>query len=108
MKPKAPFMNLGIGILYKKAEKKDPDLFSFLDPFDTTVWLCTGLSFCSVSLLLFLVSRINADDWEPTHPCNQEPDEVESIWNIMNCVWLSMGSIMGQGSDILPKGSSTR
>lgn len=33
----------------------------------------------------------------------KEPDEVESIWNILNCVWLMMGSIMGQGSDILPK-----
>jgi ABC-type amino acid transport substrate-binding protein len=99
----APFMNLGIGILYKKPEQKETELFSFLDPFDTTVWLCTGLSFISTSLLIFFVSRINSDDWEPVHPCNQEPEEVESIWNFMNCVWLSMGSIMGQGSDILPK-----
>lgn len=94
----APFMNLGIGILYKKPEEKETRLFSFLDPFDTSVWLYTGLSFISISFLLFLVSRINSDDWEPTHPCNQEPEEVESIWNIMNCVWLSMGSIMGQGA----------
>jgi glutamate receptor, ionotropic, invertebrate len=104
----SPFMNLGIGILFKKPEKKETRLFSFLDPFDNNVWMCTGLSFICISLLLFFVSRINSDDWESSHPCNLEPEEVESIWNIMNCVWLSMGSIMGQGSDILPKGSSTR
>lgn len=43
------------------------------------------------------------DDWENPHPCNQNPEEVENIWHLLNCTWLTMGSIMGQGSDILPK-----
>ena len=43
------------------------------------------------------------DDWESSHPCNQEPEELENIWNMHNCIWLTMGSIMGQGCDILPK-----
>lgn len=63
----------------------------------------TGLSYIALSCVVFLLSRINNDDWESSHPCDQEPEEVESIWNILNCVWLSMGSIMGQGCDILPK-----
>lgn len=98
-----PFMSLGIGILYTKPPKKETNLFSFLDPFTSDVWLYTGLAYLSVSVLVFILSRINNDDWESSHPCNQEPEEVESIWNILNCVWLSMGSIMGQGCDILPK-----
>lgn len=98
-----PFMSLGIGILYTKPPKKPTDLFSFLQPFTVDVWLYTGLAYISISVLVFILSRINCDDWESSHPCNQEPDEVESIWNILNCVWLSMGSIMGQGCDILPK-----
>lgn len=64
----APFMNLGIGILFHKPEQKEKSLFSFLDPFDTIVWMCTGFSFLTISFLLFIVSRINSDDWEPTHP----------------------------------------
>lgn len=43
------------------------------------------------------------EDWENPHPCNQEPEELENIWHMLNCVWLTMGSIMGQGCDILPK-----
>lgn len=43
------------------------------------------------------------DDWENPHPCNQDPEEVENIWDMKNCTWLTMGSIMGQGCDILPK-----
>jgi hypothetical protein len=98
-----PFMNLGIGILYVKPPSKPKNLFSFLDPFKTDVWLYTGLAYICISVLVFVLSRINNDDWESSHPCNQDPEEVESIWNILNCVWLMMGSIMGQGSDILPK-----
>ncbi|XP_033155312.1 glutamate receptor ionotropic, kainate 2 isoform X2 [Drosophila mauritiana] len=37
-----------------------------------------------------------------------EPEEVENIWSIMNTTWLSIGSLMGQGCDILPKAASTR
>lgn len=98
-----PFMTLGIGILYVKPTPKEKNLFSFLDPFTTSVWVYTGLAYLFISILVFLLSRINNDDWESSHPCQQDPEEVESIWNILNCVWLMMGSIMGQGSDILPK-----
>lgn len=98
-----PFMSLGIGILYTKPPKKETNLFSFLDPFTSDVWLYTGLAYLSVSVTVFILSRINNDDWESSHPCNQEPEELESIWNLLNCIWLSMGSIMGQGCDILPK-----
>lgn len=98
-----PFMNLGISILYKHDEPKPTDLYSFRKPFDMFVWLYTSLAFITISILVFILSRINVKDWEPSHPCNQDPEEVESIWNIMNCIWLSMGSIMGQGCDILPK-----
>lgn len=54
------------------------------------------------SLCLFTF-RMAPDDWESSHPCNQEPEELENIWNMHNCIWLTMGSIMGQGCDILPK-----
>lgn len=47
-------------------------------------------------------------DWENPHPCNDEPEELENIWNMHNCIWLTVGSIMQQGCDILPKGLPTR
>jgi glutamate receptor, ionotropic, invertebrate len=99
----SPFMTLGIGILFVKPPKKETNQFSFLDPFTTNVWIYTGLAYVSISIFTLVLSRINNDDWESSHPCIQEPEEVESIWNFSNCVWLSMGSIMGQGCDILPK-----
>lgn len=47
-----------------------------------------------------------ADDWDPAHPGEldgDEPEELENIWNMHNCIWLTVGSIMQQGCDILPK-----
>lgn len=42
-------------------------------------------------------------DWENPHPCDTNPEELENIWDIKNCLWLTLGSIMTQGCDILPK-----
>lgn len=47
--------------------------------------------------------RLDPDDWENPHPCDQMPEELENIWGIKNCLWLTLGSIMTQGCDILPK-----
>lgn len=52
---------------------------------------------------LFNISRITEADWLNPHPCDDEPEELENAWNINNCIWLAVGSIMQQGCDILPK-----
>lgn len=46
---------------------------------------------------------MTANDWENPHPCDEDPEELENIWNMHNCIWLTVGSIMQQGCDILPK-----
>lgn len=51
---------------------------------------------------------MSIDEWEPGHPCEEDPEELENIWNTANGIWLTVGSIMQQGCDILPKGASTR
>uniref|UniRef100_A0A0K8V3R8 Glutamate receptor 1 n=1 Tax=Bactrocera latifrons TaxID=174628 RepID=A0A0K8V3R8_BACLA len=102
-----PFMTLGISILYAKPEQPPPDLFSFLSPFSLDVWLYMATAYLGVSLLIFGLSRMAPADWENPHPC-KEPEEVENPWCMSNTTWLAVGSIMGQGCDILPKAASTR
>ncbi|XP_025832120.1 glutamate receptor ionotropic, kainate 2-like [Agrilus planipennis] len=103
-----PFMTLGIGILYKKTEEGDRNIFAFMDPFSIEVWIYTSTMYLIISILLFFISRIAPGDWEKPHPCDENPDEKENIWNLKNCFWLTLGSIMTQGCDILPKGISSR
>ncbi|KAJ9591183.1 hypothetical protein L9F63_002254, partial [Diploptera punctata] len=103
-----PFMNLGISILYSKPVEKEPRLFAFMDPFSIDVWIYVATAYLGVSILLFILSRIAPGEWDNPHPCNPDPGELENTFNLLNCLWFSIGSLMGQGCDLLPKAVSTR
>lgn len=103
-----PFMNLGIGILFSKPMKPEARLFAFLDPFSIDVWIYVATAYLGVSILLFVLARMAPEEWGNPHPCNPDPEELENSFNLMNCLWFSIGSLMGQGCDILPKAVSTR
>ncbi|XP_011503697.1 PREDICTED: glutamate receptor ionotropic, kainate 2-like [Ceratosolen solmsi marchali] len=104
----APFMNLGISILFSKPEKVVPKLFAFMSPLSTEVWMYMATAYLIVSLMLFFQARIAPGEWINPHPCNPEPDELENNFTLMNSMWLTMGSLMQQGSDILPRTPSIR
>nr|CAG4645346.1 EOG090X00ST [Lynceus sp. MCZ IZ 141354] len=103
-----PFMNTGISLLYKKPQKKPPNLFSFLSPLSLEVWIYMITGYMTVSLVLFGLSRITPYEWNNPHPCNQNPDVLETNFTLVNSMWFTIGSIMQQGSDIAPKAVSTR
>uniref|UniRef100_A0AAR5PTC5 Ionotropic glutamate receptor C-terminal domain-containing protein n=3 Tax=Dendroctonus ponderosae TaxID=77166 RepID=A0AAR5PTC5_DENPD len=104
-----PFMSLGIGILHKmEGGEEEANLYGFLGPLSTVVWLYIGLLYIFMSFILVLIARMSTKDWENPHPCDQNPAELENIWNLKNCCWLTLGSITTQGCDILPKGGCSR
>ncbi|XP_063826734.1 glutamate receptor ionotropic, kainate 2-like [Ostrinia nubilalis] len=103
-----PFMSLGISILFTQKKEAELELFSFLNPYTFEVWIYTATAYCVVSVILFISARISPADWENPQPCDKDPEELENIWNFKNCAWLTMGSIMTQGCDILPKAFGSR
>ncbi|KAL4716074.1 hypothetical protein ACJJTC_013851 [Scirpophaga incertulas] len=103
-----PFMSLGISILYTQKKQAEPELFAFLNPYTIDVWLNTATAYCLVSIILYVCARISPADWENPQPCDKDPEELENIWTFKNCTWLTMGSIMTQGCDILPKAFGSR
>ncbi|XP_050307213.1 glutamate receptor ionotropic, kainate 2-like [Anthonomus grandis grandis] len=104
-----PFMSLGIGILHTTVETaEEANLYGFLGPLSTVVWLYIGLLYLILSFVLVLIARCSTEDWENPHPCEQNPSELENIWDLKNCCWLTLGSITTQGCDLLPKGTCTR
>ena len=52
-----PFMNTGVGILFKKKAPPKPNLFSFLSPLSLDVWIYMTTAYLSVSVLMFLLAR---------------------------------------------------
>ncbi|XP_067000651.2 glutamate receptor ionotropic, kainate 2 [Anabrus simplex] len=103
-----PFMNLGISILYRRTEKGETNLFSFLDPFSFDVWIYLVTATLGISAVLFITSRTTPYEWDNPHPCTSDPEELENNFTLVNCLWFSMGSILGAGCDILPRAVSTR
>ena len=98
-----PFMNLGISILFKKPEKQSPPMFSFLKPLSLEVWFYMGTGYLGVSLFLFILARLSPYEWVNPHPCDTESDVVENQFTLLNSFWFTIGSIMQQGSDVLPR-----
>ncbi|KAK7863971.1 hypothetical protein R5R35_000081 [Gryllus longicercus] len=114
-----PFMNLGISILYKKAEKAETNLFSFLEPFSIDVWIYMATAYLGVSLLLFVLARVSPEEWHVKRTCGpaQGPAIAPSApatrvlvnsLSMSNSVWHNCGSIMQQGSEVAPRAVSTR
>ncbi|CAL1681831.1 unnamed protein product [Lasius platythorax] len=103
-----PFMNLGISILFSKPEEKEPNLFSFLSPLSADVWIYMATAYLAVSIMLFVQARMAPGEWDNPHPCNADPEELENNFDLKNSLWLTIGSLMQQGSDILPKAPSIR
>eukprot|EP00108_Taenia_solium_P003322 TsM_000936100 transcript=TsM_000936100 gene=TsM_000936100 len=150
-----PFMNLGISIIFKKPEEKEPDLLSFLRPLSPAsaltikkvgylliqvsklnglrkmpsswgkmpqsfvdeslinrsakqVWGYVLIAYVGVSMALFFVARFSPYEWTNPHPCNVDSQLLKNNFNMLNSLWFTIGSLMQQGSDILPRATSTR
>lgn len=103
-----PYLTLGITILYRKPVPKPPDLFSFLSPLSIEVWVYMIAAYLCVSFMLFVIARFSPYEWCNPHPCNQDTDEVENQFTILNSLWFTIGSLMQQGCEIAPRALSTR
>ncbi|XP_028936553.1 glutamate receptor ionotropic, kainate 3 isoform X3 [Ornithorhynchus anatinus] len=116
-----PFMTLGVSILYRKPNGTNPGVFSFLNPLSPDIWMYVLLAYLGVSCVLFVIasserllwrgnlrSKFSPYEWYDAHPCNPGSDVVENNFTLLNSFWFGMGSLMQQGSELMPKALSTR
>ena len=109
-----PFMNIGISIMIKKPGKPANTIFAFLDPLDENIWICILLAFISVSIVLFMISRLSPYEWHIVSFMKNVPsaedydvlDEQTMDFGIVNSFWFALGAIMQQGSELNPKSIS--
>ncbi|XP_034937984.1 glutamate receptor ionotropic, kainate 2 [Chelonus insularis] len=103
-----PFMNLGIGILFKVPSSQPTRLFSFMNPLAVEIWLYVLAAYMLVSFTLFVMARFSPYEWNNPHPCLAESDIVENQFNVSNSFWFITGTFLRQGSGLNPKATSTR
>ncbi|XP_044594066.1 glutamate receptor ionotropic, kainate 2 isoform X9 [Cotesia glomerata] len=103
-----PFMNLGIGILFKVPSSQPTRLFSFMNPLAVEIWLYVLAAYMLVSFTLFVMARFSPYEWNNPHPCLAESDVIENQFNVSNSFWFITGTFLRQGSGLNPKATSTR
>ncbi|XP_018397757.1 PREDICTED: glutamate receptor ionotropic, kainate 2 [Cyphomyrmex costatus] len=123
-----PFMNLGIGILFKVTKRTPPRLFSFMTPLAMEIWLFLLGAYVVVSLTIWIVARFSPFEWVEPSPCpsckcplqgshvsalDPDSDDIPLLktvneFSLANSFWFTVGTLMQQGSDLNPKATSTR
>lgn len=104
-----PFMNIGIGILFKEAPQSMPThLFSFMNPFAIEIWLYILAAYLLVSFAIYIVARFSPYECYTSRPSQEPCDSRHSDFTIGNSLWFTIGTLMQQGSDLTPKAVSTR
>lgn len=98
-----PFMNTGISILLRTPEMQPPSLFSFLHPFSPLVWFYTLTVYILITVAVYVLGRFTPYEWVPSHPCDPDSEPENQFGTISDCFWFTMGSIMQQGSDLVPR-----
>ncbi|XP_073955278.1 glutamate receptor ionotropic, kainate 3-like [Choristoneura fumiferana] len=97
-----PFMTLGIGILYKEPSKQPPAMFSFMAVFAPEVWYYMVFIQVLLGIVMIVVGRLSNKEWQNPVPCIEDPEELSNQFSFANSVWLIIGSVMQQGSEIAP------
>ncbi|KAJ0170032.1 hypothetical protein K1T71_014638 [Dendrolimus kikuchii] len=104
-----PFMNLGIGILFKVPTSQPTRLFSFLNPLAIEIWLYVLAAYILVSFTLFVMARFSPYEWSTsTHICGHETKLLTNQFSMCNSFWFITGTFLRQGSGLNPKATSTR
>nr|XP_049703804.1 glutamate receptor ionotropic, kainate 2 isoform X4 [Helicoverpa armigera]XP_049703805.1 glutamate receptor ionotropic, kainate 2 isoform X4 [Helicoverpa armigera]XP_049703806.1 glutamate receptor ionotropic, kainate 2 isoform X4 [Helicoverpa armigera] len=104
-----PFMNLGIGILFKVPTSQPTRLFSFLNPLAIEIWLYVLAAYILVSFTLFVMARFSPYEWSTsTHVCGHETKLLTNQFSVCNSFWFITGTFLRQGSGLNPKATSTR
>ncbi|CAG4956412.1 unnamed protein product [Parnassius apollo] len=104
-----PFMNLGIGILFKVPTSQPTRLFSFLNPLAIEIWLYVLAAYILVSFTLFVMARFSPYEWSSsTHGCGHETKLLTNQFNVCNSFWFITGTFLRQGSGLNPMATSTR
>ena len=91
------YFDIGLRVLYKVEDEDEFDLFLFLMPFVTNLWLLILASIVAVSIGVAIIGRLSPYDWY------QSPPDDFSLWEshfqmtLYNSTWQVLSAIFQQG-----------
>ncbi|KAK5979695.1 Ligand-gated ion channel [Trichostrongylus colubriformis] len=108
-----PFMHLGISILLARTndDLEKSSMFTFLEPLSFSVWMSLIGAYLSVSFVMYLLARFSPYEWYDIEKIDERDRSIENQKNqfsVLNSLWFAVGSLMQQGSDVIPRAAATR
>ena len=109
-----PYLDLGLSILMKIPEKTEKNIFGFVDPFSREVWICSFVTMVTVAMISLLLDKISPNGYygslvhselEDGCDANETDDKLDGLiyLNLTNSLWFSIGALLQQGGDVLPR-----
>ena len=92
------YFDIGLRVLYKVEDEDEFDLFLFLMPFVTNLWLLILASIVAVSIGVAIIGRLSPYDWY------QHPPDDFSLWEsqfqmtLYNSTWQVLSAVFQQGN----------
>lgn len=109
-----PYMDLGLSILMKIPSKPETNIFGFVDPFSREVWLSSFAIMTAIALVSLFLDKISPNGHygsvvqsELDEGCDASETEQKlkglTYLNLTNSMWFSIGALLQQGGDVLPR-----
>ena len=96
------YYDIGLQALYHVRTSGDQfdasELFTFLKPFDTNLWLLAFASLIVVSVGMAVIGRLSPYDWYQSPPDYLPLWEARFQMTLFNSAWQSLTAILQQGS----------
>lgn len=111
-----PFMHLGLSILIENKVNVDYKMFSFLKPFNTSLWLAIVAGTILVGFFLWLHATFSPRGYHGRIAQSRDQNSVrDDHWSTKDCLrlfesaWSSFSYTVGQGADVAhPQSTSGR
>ena len=100
-----PFMDFTMALILRKPVEEEPNMFRFLDPFSSIVWLCTVMAVFAMTIFMYIVDYLSPYGNRKTAKDSDEPGDEFSLYNSL---WFATASMLQQGPDNTPKSPSGR
>ena len=95
------YYDIGLQALYNARESGDQvdtfKLFTFLEPFNTNLWLLVVVSLIVVSVGVAVIGRLSPYDWYRSPPDHVPLWEARFQMTLFNSVWQTLTAILQQG-----------